>query len=89
MTIFLIVVAVVIVGAPLAAVVLVSFASIREESLHTVAGLAPGSVERAARRLLAFHADGICKPTSLAQSRGRRAARHVAAVTRKPMAPVP
>lgn len=82
MTVLLIVIAVVIAGAPLAAVVLVSFASRREESLHSVAGRAPGSLERAARRLLDFHADGIRKPTSLAQYRGMQVARH------EPMAPV-
>lgn len=68
MTIVLIITAAAVIGVPLAAVILVSFASLREESLHSVAGQAPGRAERAARRLLAFHADGRCKPTSAAQS---------------------
>lgn len=86
MAILLVVIAVVIVGVPLAAVVLVSFGSLREESLHSVADRAPGSLERAARGLLAFHAEGIRKPTSLAQCRDARAARHEPAAARNPVA---
>jgi hypothetical protein len=88
MTILLIAIAVAVTGVPLAAVVLVSFASLREESLHSVAGRAPGLLERTARRLLAFHAEGIRKPTSLAQSLAAQLARQQTAAALKPAAPV-
>src|SRR5215472_3753527 len=48
-------VAVVVVTLPIAAIILVSMASLREESAHSLSGEAPGSGERAARRLLGFH----------------------------------
>ncbi|HEX9063609.1 MAG TPA: hypothetical protein VF843_00790 [Streptosporangiaceae bacterium] len=48
------VIAVIAVAAPIAAIFLVSVASRREESEHTLAGQAPGAVTRAARRLLAY-----------------------------------
>ena len=56
----------VVLGAPLIAVVVVSVAVFREESLHSLTGRAPGTVERAARRMLAFHSEAICEPTSQA-----------------------
>src|SRR5215469_3789950 len=52
-------VATVIVALPLAAVILVSMASLREESAHSLSGDAPGAGERAARRLLGFRTDRI------------------------------
>jgi hypothetical protein len=88
MMFLLIVIAVVLVGAPLAAVILVSLASRREESLRSVRGRAPGSLESAARRLLAFHADTAGRPVPLALSRGPQPASHGPAAVRKPMAPV-
>jgi hypothetical protein len=66
MIILLTVIAVVITGVPLAAVALVTVASRREENAHSIAGHAPGPVERAARRLLAFHATGIGRPSGRA-----------------------
>ena len=47
-------VAVVVVALPIAAIILVSMASLREESAHSLSGEAPGPGERAARRLLGF-----------------------------------
>ena len=70
MIILLTVIAVVITGVPLAAVALVTLASWREETARSIAGRAPGPLERAARRLLAFHATGIGHPS------GRIRARH-------------
>jgi hypothetical protein len=70
MIILLTVIAVVITGVPLAAVALVTLASRREETARSIAGRAPGALERAARRLLAFHATGIGHPP------GRVSARH-------------
>ncbi|HEY7014015.1 MAG TPA: hypothetical protein VH480_14730 [Streptosporangiaceae bacterium] len=71
MIILLTVIAIVIAGIPLAAVVLVTVACRREESARSMADRAPGPVERAARRLLAFHASGISRPVSRAGSRDR------------------
>ncbi|HUZ52995.1 MAG TPA: hypothetical protein VMU94_10770 [Streptosporangiaceae bacterium] len=51
--------AVVVAGGPLAAVVLVSIASRREESAHSLSGQAPGVTTQAARRLLGFRAERI------------------------------
>jgi hypothetical protein len=47
-------VAVIVVALPIAAIILVSLASLREESAHSLSGEAPGRGERAARRLLGF-----------------------------------
>ena len=66
-------VAVVVVALPIAAIILVSMASLREESAHSLSGEAPGPGERAARRLLGFrtdHVGGVApgrKPRSSAQ----------------------
>ena len=62
MIILLTVIAIVIAGVPLAAVVLVTIASRREESARSMADRASGPLERAARKLLAFHASGIGRP---------------------------
>jgi len=59
MIILLTLIATVITGVPLAAVVLVTLASKREDTARSIAGGAPGPLARAARRLLAFHATGI------------------------------
>ncbi len=50
------VIAVIVAAAPIAAIFLVSVASRREESGHTLAGQAPGAITRSARRLLAYRA---------------------------------
>lgn len=69
------VIAALIAGAPLAAVVLVTVASRREETALSIAGRAPGSLTRAARRVVAFHARGISRPASrVAPRRGYRRA---------------
>src|SRR5215472_15842775 len=65
-------VAVVVAALPIAAIILVSMASLREESAHSLSGEAPGPGERAARRLLGFRTAHIGamapgqKPTSSA-----------------------
>jgi hypothetical protein len=71
MIILLTVIAIVIAGIPLAAVVLVTIACRREESARSMADRAPGPLERAARKLLAFHASGISRPISRAGCRDR------------------
>jgi hypothetical protein len=72
MIILLSVIAIVVAGIPLAAVVLVTMASRREETARSIAGRAPGPMERAARRLLAFHATGIGRPVCRARTRHTR-----------------
>jgi hypothetical protein len=64
MIILLTVAAIVIAGVPVAAVMLVTVATRREETARSIAGRAPGLAARAARRLLAFHAVGISRPAS-------------------------
>ena len=75
MIILLIVIAIVVAGIPLAAVVLVTVASRSEEHAGSIAGRAPGRMEHAARRLLAFHAAGIGRPACRARTRTRAGAR--------------
>ncbi len=75
MIILLTVIAVVVGGVPLAVVVLVTVASRREETARSIAGHAPGPMERAARRLLAFHASGIGRPACRARADRRPAPR--------------
>jgi hypothetical protein len=72
MIVLLTVIAIVIAGVPLAAVVLVTVASRREDNAGSIGGRAPGGTERAARRLLAFHATGIGRPTCRAGARDQR-----------------
>jgi hypothetical protein len=69
MIILLTVIAIVITGVPLAAVALVTVASRREETARSIAGRAPGPLERAARGLLAFHAAGIGRPSCRGRAR--------------------
>jgi hypothetical protein len=57
--IILIVLAAVVVGAPIAAAILVSLASLREDAKHSLAGRAPGPMARAARRLLRVQPRGV------------------------------
>lgn len=68
MNVLLILIAVVIVAAPLVAMAVVSIAVFREESMHSLIGRAPGSIERGARSMLAFHSEAICEPTSQADA---------------------
>jgi hypothetical protein len=70
MIILIAVVVVVVVSAPLVGVVLVSLASRREDSAHSLAGRPSGTLESAARRLVGFHGD-----TAARRSVGRRRAR--------------
>jgi hypothetical protein len=51
-------------GLPLTAVLLVTVACRQEEAAHSMAGCAPGRLARAARRLLAFQAVGITRSAS-------------------------
>ena len=50
--IILLVLAAVVVGAPIGAAILVSLASLREDAKHTLSGRAPSPITWAARRLL-------------------------------------
>jgi hypothetical protein len=72
MIILLTVIAIVVAGVPLAAVVLVTVASRREETARSIRGRAPGRMERAARKLLAFQAIGSGRPPCRARARRRR-----------------
>ena len=58
-----VILAVVVAGLPLTAVVLVTVACRQEETAHSMAGSAP-ALAAAARRLLAFKAVGITRPVS-------------------------
>jgi hypothetical protein len=71
MVILLTALAVLITSVPLAAVVLVTVACRHEETARSIAGLAPGPLARAGRRLLAFHAVGIRQPACRTRSRTR------------------
>jgi len=59
MVIVLFVVAAALTGVPIIVVVLVSVASRREDYAWTLAGLAPGTVQAAARRVLGLQSRGI------------------------------
>ena len=72
MIILMTVIAIVIAGVPLAAIVLVTLASRREEAARSIAGRPPGPLAQAARRLLAFHAAGIRQPACRVGARGPR-----------------
>ena len=54
MFVLLVTIGTIIVSAPIAVAMLVSVASRREESAHSLSGQAPGPITRAARRLLAY-----------------------------------
>jgi hypothetical protein len=53
-----------VVVVPMVAIVLVSCASLREESARSLSGAAPSSVARLARRMLGFHGVGTSAPGS-------------------------
>jgi hypothetical protein len=72
MVALLVILAIIVAGLPLTAVLLVTVACRQEESAHSMAGCAPGRLARAARRLLAFQAVGITRPASQ-RSAGRPA----------------
>lgn len=57
--IFLLVIIALVVGAPLLAAVLVTIASLREESFRSLAGRPPGFLAALARRLLVFRSGGL------------------------------
>lgn len=59
--IILLAVAAVLVSTPIAAAALVTFASRREESAHTLCRRPPGRLTAAARQLLGFHAYGLTR----------------------------
>lgn len=62
MIILLTATAIVIAGVPIAAVLIVTVGTRREETARSLASHAAGPMERAARRLLCFHATGIARP---------------------------
>src|SRR5215468_9137988 len=64
-------IAVMAVMAPLAAMVLVSIASRREESASSLSRRAPGPVTAAARRLLAYRSDYVASLPRRRRARGR------------------
>jgi len=77
------VIAVAAVISPLVAIVLVSIASRREESAHSLAGQAPGAITGAARRLLAYRGDRVAPASRRSAERpDRRPAGRQAAGTR-------
>jgi hypothetical protein len=49
--------------APVACLVLVSIASMREDVAHSLGYQPAGAMQRAARRLLGFHGYGLSEPT--------------------------
>lgn len=57
--IILLVIAGIAVCVPIGCAVLVSLASRREDSAHSLAGRPSGAMEAAARRVVGFHGDGI------------------------------
>ena len=57
--------AAILVVAPLVAILLVSFASLREESARSLSGAAPNFAARLARRVLGFHGDLPSRPSSV------------------------
>jgi hypothetical protein len=59
--IILLVLAAAVVGAPIAAAVLVSLASRREDARHSLSGRAPSLLTRAARRLLSVQPRGAAR----------------------------
>jgi hypothetical protein len=52
----------ILVVAPLVAILLVSFGSLREESARSLSGAAPNLAARVARRVLGFHGDLAVRP---------------------------
>lgn len=64
MIILLVIVAAAAVGASLAAVVMVSLGSRREDSAQSLASGPSGGLEAAARRLVGFHGDGVARQSS-------------------------
>jgi hypothetical protein len=62
--IILLVIVAAAVGAALAAVVMVSLGSRREDSAHSLARGPSGALEAAARRLVGFHGDGVARQSS-------------------------
>lgn len=57
--IIVLVVAAVAVSTPIAAALIVTIASLREESAHTLCSRPPGRLEAVARRVLSFQAYGL------------------------------
>jgi hypothetical protein len=74
LVVLLVVLAIVVAGLPLTAVVLVTVACRQEETACSMAGRAPGQLAGAARQLLAFSAVGITRPTSRDGADGPRPA---------------
>ena len=64
MIIILLVLAAIVVATPIAAAILVSMESVREDAHHSLTGRAPSLLARAARRLLRVQSRGVgLRPT--------------------------
>lgn len=75
-------IAVIAVAAPIVAIFMVSVASRREESGHTLSGHAPGPITSAARRLLAYRAQTADRPAWVQSQDQRRRPRPAVAPNR-------
>jgi hypothetical protein len=78
MIILLVVAAAIITGAPLAAVVLVTIASLREDAGRTLTSRAPNWIDAAARRLLSFQSAGPARRAARRAPRRRPAGKEAA-----------
>ena len=72
--IILLVLAAVVVGAPIGAAILVSLASLREDAKHSLAGKAPSPIAWAARRLLKVQERGTVRRPAPPLPKARRPA---------------
>lgn len=71
MIVILLAIAAVVVFVPVACLVLVSIASLREDVAHSLGYQPAGPAQRAARRLLGFHGNGLGAPTGAARRAGK------------------
>lgn len=69
--IILLALAAVLVATPIAAALLVSLASLREDARHSLSGKAPSGIARAARRLLSVQPLGVMRAPGRAQPNAR------------------
>jgi hypothetical protein len=87
--IILLVLAAAVVGAPIAAAVLVSLASRREDARRSLSGRAPNWVTRAARRLLSVQPRGSRRSQLSRGARSRVAPSRVAPISTVPESRIP
>lgn len=69
--IILLALAAVLVATPIAAALLVSLASLREDARHSLGGKAPSGLARAARRLLSVQPRGVVRGSGRALPKAR------------------